>query len=98
MTIEKTINGTALTVAVAGRLDTITAPELDAVLKASLDGVTDLTLDIPALEYISSAGLRVLLSSQKTMNRQGVMRVSGANETILDIFEVTGFSEILTLV
>ena len=97
MTIEKTINGTALTVAVAGRLDTTTAPELDAVLKASLDGVTDLTLDIHALEYISSAGLRVLLSTQKRMSRQGSMKLIHVNDTIMEIFEVTGFTDILTI-
>ena len=93
MTIEKTINGTALTVAVAGRLDTITAPELDAVLKASLDGVTDLTLDIHALEYISSAGLRSLLSAHKKM--RGAMTVCNVNEVNREIFEITGFTDIL---
>ena len=97
LTIEKTLNAPALTVALIGRLDTTTAPELDASLKASLDGVTDLTLDIHALEYISSAGLRVLLSSQKTMNRQGEMKVIHVNETIGEIFEITGFTDVLTI-
>lgn len=98
LNIRKTQEDALLRIALEGRLDTTTAPQLEDDLKASLPGVKTLVLDLTALEYISSAGLRVLLSSQKTMNRQGTMRVSGANETILDIFEVTGFSEILTLV
>ena len=97
LTIEKTLNAPALTVALAGRLDTTTAPELEKELKASLDGVTDLTFDLAGLEYISSAGLRVLLSAQKTMNRQGTMKLTHVNETIMEIFEVTGFSDILTV-
>lgn len=98
MTIEKTQNGGDLVVSIEGRLDTITAPELEAALKASLDGVKTLTLDLKKLEYISSAGLRVLLSAQKVMNRQGEMKVTNVNETIAEIFEVTGFSDILTIV
>ncbi len=97
LTIEKNLNAPALTVALAGRLDTTTAPELEKELKASLDGVTELTFDLAALEYISSAGLRVLLSAQKTMNRQGTMKLTHVNETIMEIFEVTGFSDILTI-
>ncbi len=97
MTIAKTQNGTALTLALEGRLDTITAPELEAEIKASLDGVTSLTLDLEKLEYISSAGLRVLLSAQKVMNKQGDMKVTNVNETIREIFEVTGFSDILSI-
>ena len=97
MTITKTLNGTALTLALEGRLDTITAPELEAEIKASLDGVTALTLDLEKLEYISSAGLRVLLSAQKVMNKQGDMKVANVNETIREIFEVTGFSDILSI-
>ena len=80
-----------------GRLDTTTAPELDEVLKGSLDGVTELTMDLEKLEYLSSAGLRVLLSAQKTMNKQGSMVVKNANETIMEIFEITGFSDILNI-
>ncbi len=98
MTIEKTQNGGDLVVSIEGRLDTITAPELEAALKASLDGVKTLTLDLKKLEYISSAGLRVLLSAQKVMSRQGEMKVTNVNETIAEIFEVTGFSDILTIV
>ena len=97
MKIEKELNGTELTVKVEGRLDTTTAPELEGELKSSLDGVTALTMDFSNLEYISSAGLRVLLSAQKTMNKQGSMEVIGVNDTIMEIFEVTGFSDILTI-
>jgi anti-sigma B factor antagonist len=97
LTIEKTLNAPALTVTLAGRLDTTTAPDLEKELKASLDGVTELTFDLAGLEYISSAGLRVLLSAQKTMNRQGTMKLTHVNETIMEIFEVTGFSDILTV-
>ena len=97
LTIEKTLNAPALTVALIGRLDTTTAPDLEKELKASLDGITELTFDLAALEYISSAGLRVLLSAQKTMNRQGTMKLTHVNETIMEIFEVTGFSDILTV-
>ena len=97
MTITKELNGKDLTVALEGRLDTITAPELETELKASLDGVSKLTLDFSKLEYISSAGLRVLLSTQKRMNAQGSMTVTNVNATIMEIFEVTGFNDILTI-
>ena len=97
LTIEKNKNDSVLTLALTGRLDTTTAPELESVLKESLDGVTALTIDMEALEYISSAGLRVLLSAQKIMSKQGEMKVSHVGETILEIFEVTGFSDILTV-
>ena len=97
LNIEKKNNGTELTVALAGRLDTTTAPELESALKASVDGVTTLVLDMEALDYISSAGLRVLLSAQKVMNRQGEMKVIHANESVMEIFEVTGFSDILNI-
>lgn len=97
MNIEMTQDGSVLTVALEGRLDTRTAPELDAAVKASIEGITDLVFDLTGLEYISSAGLRVLLSSQKTMNKQGTMVVKNVNEDVNDIFEVTGFSEILTI-
>ena len=97
MTIKKELNGKDLAVAIEGRLDTITAPELEAELKASPDGVEKLTLDFSALEYISSAGLRVLLSTQKRMNTQGSMTLKNVNDTIMEIFEVTGFNDILTI-
>ena len=97
LNIEKKANGNELTVALTGRLDTTTAPELENELKENLGGVTVLTLDLAALEYISSAGLRVLLSTQKIMNKQGEMKVTHVSETIMEIFEVTGFSDILTI-
>ncbi len=97
MTIEQKKNGTVLELALEGRLDTVTAPQLEAELKAALSGVTDLIFDLEKLEYISSAGLRVLLSAQKVMNKQGSMKVTHANDMILEIFEVTGFSDILTI-
>ncbi|MBR6050063.1 MAG: STAS domain-containing protein [Clostridia bacterium] len=97
MTITKTQNGSELTVVVAGRLDTMTAPELEKELNESLEGVTALTFDLIKLDYVSSAGLRVLLSAQKKMNKQGEMKLIHVNETIMEIFEVTGFSDILTI-
>jgi anti-sigma B factor antagonist len=97
MTITNKKDGGKLTVALEGRLDTITAPQLEEELRASLDGVTELELDLAELAYISSAGLRVLLSAQKTMNKQGSMVVRNANSDIMDIFEATGFSDILSI-
>ena len=98
LTINKSIeNGKAL-FALEGRLDTVTAPDLEKELKDSLDGVTELLLDFEKLEYISSAGLRVLLAAQKTMAKQGTMTLTNVNDTIMEIFEVTGFSDILTIV
>lgn len=86
-----------LLVSLEGRLDTTTAPQLEKELNESIEGVTSLTLDMNKLDYISSAGLRVLLSAQKKMNAQGSMRVINVGETIMEIFEVTGFSDILTI-
>ena len=83
--------------ALEGRLDTTTAPQLEAELKGALDGVTELSMDFEKLEYLSSAGLRVLLAVQKTMNRQGRMVIRHVNETIREVFEVTGFIDILTI-
>lgn len=97
MTINKQQNGTSLTVALEGRLDTTTAPQLEAELRQSLDGITQLTMDLGGLAYISSAGLRVLLFAQKQMNKQGEMKVTNANESVMEIFEVTGFSDILCI-
>ena len=97
LNIEKKTSGSELTVALTGRLDTTTAPELETVIKSSLDGVTALNIDMEALEYISSAGLRVLLSAQKIMNKQGEMKVTHISESIMEIFEVTGFSDILNI-
>ena len=97
MIIEKNLNGAELTVTLTGRLDTTTAPQLEADLKQSVEGVEKLVLDFAALEYLSSAGLRVLLAAQKTMNKQGEMIIKNVNETITEIFEVTGFIDILTI-
>ena len=98
MTITKNATDSTLRIALEGRLDTNTAPQLEADLKASLPGVTELELDFSGLEYISSAGLRVLLSAQKTMNKQGKMTIHHVNETIMEVFEITGFVDILTIV
>ncbi len=97
MTIDKELNEGRMIVKVAGRLDTTTAPDLEKELKENLQDVKELSIDFSGLEYISSAGLRVLLSAQKTMNKQGSMELTGVNETIMEIFEVTGFSDILTI-
>ena len=90
MTIEKKLDGTSLTITLEGRLDTNTAPLLEAELKQSLNGITELT-------FISSAGLRVLLGAQKVMNRQGSMLLKNVNDDINEVFEITGFSDILTI-
>ena len=97
MTIVKNLNGTELTVAIVGRLDTTTAPQLEAEFKQNINGVEKLVLDFAGLEYLSSAGLRVLLAAQKVMNKQGEMIIKNVNETINEIFEVTGFIDILTI-
>ena len=97
MKINQVKNGTELTIALEGRLDTTTAPTLETELKNSLDGVDDLTLDFSGLEYISSAGLRVLLSAQKVMAKQGVMKLVHVSDMIMEIFDVTGFTDILTI-
>ena len=97
ITIKKTIENGKAVLAPEGRLDTVTAPETESVIKEILPGITELTFDFEKLEYISSAGLRVLLSAQKAMNNQGKMNIVNVNETIMEIFEVTGFSDILTI-
>ena len=97
MTITKNQDGSKLTVKLEGRLDTMTAPELEKSLADSLNGITDLTFDMEGLEYISSAGLRVLLATQKTMNKQGEMKVTNVQEMVMEVFEVTGFNDILTI-
>ena len=97
MNITEKANGNELCISLEGRLDTTTAPELEKVLSGSLEGVTELTFDMGALDYLSSAGLRILLGTQKQMNKQGSMRVVKVNETIMEIFEVTGFADILTI-
>ena len=97
MTIEKNLSGSELNVKVTGRLDTVTAPQLEAELKESFAGIEKLILDFASLEYLSSAGLRVLLAAQKVMNKQGEMIIKNVNDTINEIFEVTGFIDILTI-
>lgn len=97
LNIDKRIENGNAVFALTGRLDTMTAPELEKELKDALGNVTELTLDFENLEYISSAGLRVLLSTQKTMAKQGKMKLIAVNETIMEIFEVTGFTDILTI-
>ena len=97
MNIIKNANGSELEVVLEGRLDAVTAPELDNELKSSLDGVTDLVFNMEKLDYISSSGLRVLLSTQKIMNSKGSMKITNANEMVMEIFEVTGFADILTI-
>ena len=97
MNIGQNRNADALIIAPEGYLDTTTAPELRAVLETALEGVKELTFDFEKLEYISSSGLRLLLFAQKVMNEQGTMKVIRANETILKIFEVTGFADVLTV-
>ncbi|MBQ2580954.1 MAG: STAS domain-containing protein [Ruminococcus sp.] len=97
MTVNKNLKADALSVAVEGRIDTTTAPELEKEIKDSLGGVKKLVLDFEKVEYISSAGLRVLLSTQKIMNKQGEMKLINVSSDIMEIFEVTGFSDILTI-
>ena len=97
MTINKTMDGKTLNVALEGRLDTVTAPELEASLKEDLDKAENLVMDFSKLEYISSAGLRILLSAHKSMAGKGGMKVKNVNEIVNEVFEVTGFADILTI-
>lgn len=97
MTITKTQSESFLNLTLEGRLDTTTAPELEAVLQSSLGDVTELVLDFGQLVYLSSAGLRVILSAQKRMNAQGKMVIRQVNDTIMEVFEITGFADILTI-
>ena len=97
LNIDKKADGNGLTLALTGRLDTNTAPELEKELRKSIEGVSSLILDMEGLEYISSAGLRVLLSAQKIMNKQGAMKLIHVGEVVMEIFDVTGFADILTI-
>lgn len=97
MIIEKKENGTELNFVLEGRIDTSTAPMIDAELKNSIEGKTSLVFDFAKVEYISSAGLRVLLSAQKLMNQQGNMKLINVNASIMEVFDITGFSDILTI-
>lgn len=98
MTIERILEEKTLTITLTGRLDTTTAPKLESELKENISGVEKLVLDFAGLEYLSSAGLRVLLSAQKVMSRQGSMTVKNVNEMIMEIFEITGFVDVLNIV
>ena len=97
MNVIKESSGSRLTLRIQGRLDTTTAPQLETELKASVEGVTALVLDLAELAYISSAGLRVVLMAQKIMHKQGTMVVRNVDPNVLEVFEVTGFSDILTI-
>ena len=97
MTLNVKRNENEATIEIVGRLDTVTAPALDKAINEELEGVTNLTLDMNALEYISSAGLRVLLGAQKKMQKIGSMKLIGVRETVMDVFEMTGFSDILVI-
>ena len=97
MTIEKKINNDAATFIVSGRLDTQTAPELENELDSVLADIKELTFDFANLEYVSSAGLRVILKAQKAMNAQGSMKLTGVNDSIMEVFDITGFLDILTI-
>ncbi|MBO4359556.1 MAG: STAS domain-containing protein [Eubacteriaceae bacterium] len=98
LTINKGINEGTAVFTLEGRLDTNTSPDLEKELNENLEGITDLTMDFASLDYISSAGLRVLLSTQKAMAKKGELKVTNVNDTIMDIFEMTGFTEILSIV
>ena len=95
--IQKNIEGEKAVLTLSGRIDSNTARDLEREVKAALDGVTDFTLDMEKIEYISSAGLRVLLSAQKVMSKQGSMKLTNVSETVMEIFDVTGFSDILVI-
>ena len=97
LNIEKKAEGTNLEVKLTGRLDTVTAPQLEGAIKESIEGVTDLSFDFSELEYISSAGLRVLLAAQKIRNKQGTLAVRNVSDEVNEIFEVTGFTDILSI-
>lgn len=97
MTINKNKTDSKLNILIEGRLDTTTSPQLEAELRGSIDGITELVFDVDKLDYISSAGLRVLLSAQKVMNKQGKMTIVNVKPEIMEIFDVTGFVDILNI-
>ena len=97
MNIEKKIENGNVTLTVSGRLDTTTAPELEKTVDSILGGTKELVFDMTGLEYISSAGLRVILKAQKAMNAQGSMKLTGVNDSIMEVFDITGFLDILTI-
>lgn len=97
MNINKIANGTSMIFEIEGRLDTTTAPQFEREIESSLEGVTELTLDLAKLAYISSAGLRVILGAEKVMSEQGKMKLVNVNESIMEVFDITGFIDILTI-
>jgi anti-sigma B factor antagonist len=97
MTIEKVLNGESVKIIITGRLDTQTAPELEKEIDAVIDDLKELVFDMTGLEYISSAGLRVILKAQKIMNTKGSMKLIGVNDSIMEVFDITGFLDILTI-
>lgn len=97
MTIQQIKKGQELTISIEGRLDTVTAPSLDKAIEENLSGVTSLVLDLNKLDYISSAGLRVLLSAQKKMQKLGAMKLTGVCEEVMEVLEMTGFADILVI-
>ena len=97
MTIDRNVEGTKTQLKIAGRLDTSTAPELETTIDACISGVEELIIDFEGLEYVSSAGLRVILKAQKIMNKQGSMKIINVNDTIMEVFYITGFADVLTI-
>ena len=97
MNINRTLEGTTLTIALEGRLDTTTSPQLEILLASELDGVTELVFDFTNLDYLSSAGLRVLLTAQKRMSKQGTMKLRNVNAVVKEVFDITGFADFLSL-
>ena len=97
MEITKELNGTTLTLAIVGRLDASNAQELTSTLNSSLDGVKDLIFDFSGLKYVASAGLRALLMAQKRMNKQGSMKICHVDETVMEVLEMTGFADLMTI-
>lgn len=97
MTINMINDGKKATFQLEGRLDTVTAPDLDKEFNDNVDSFEDVVFDFSQLAYISSAGLRVLLSAQKTMNKKGSMKIVNASEEVKEVFEITGFSDIMTI-
>ena len=97
MIIEKNVVDTTVVLKITGRLDTTTAPELEAVIDGCISGIKELVMECSVLEYVSSAGLRVILNAQKLMNAQGNMKLTHENETVMEVFDITGFADILTI-
>ena len=97
MTIDRNVDGAKTQLKISGRLDTSTAPELETTIDNCISGVEELIIDFEGLEYVSSAGLRVILKAQKIMNKQGSMKIINVNDTIMEVFDITGFADVLTI-